>query len=177
MRNDAHLLPARLREAAAAIANNRAARGHGAPAIANVLDILPQKLLDEVVEDAMAALDAAAIFTPKPGKPSGDRGEHRVILAAAAGADLDAQAVVLLDVARDGTVTVSTYALQPGTPAKAIAEWADGLWQHAITAVPFRTAFGWGRDGVPTPLTADERATITPTQQAFAHRNTVETDA
>ncbi|MGX9980317.1 hypothetical protein [Methylobacterium fujisawaense] len=176
MSNQAHLLPGRLREAAAAIANARAAR-RGAPAVANVLDILPQNLLDEVVEDATAALDAAAIFTPKPGKPPADRGEHRVILATAAGADLDAQAVVLLDVARDGTVTVSTYALQPGTPAKAIAEWADGLWRHAISAVPFRTAFGWGCDGVPTPLTADERATLNPAQQAFADRNTVETDA
>ena len=176
MSNGANLLPARLRGAAAAIANARAGR-RGAPAIANVLDILPPKLFDEVVEDAMAALDAAAIFTPKPGKPPADRGEHRVILAAAAGADLDSQAVVLLDVARDGTVTVSTYALQPGTPAKAIAEWADGLWQHAISAVPFRTVFGWGREGVPTPLTAEERATLTPTQQACADRNSLGDDA
>lgn len=49
---------ARLRAAAAAIANERGGR-HGLPPIANVLDLLPQKLLDEVLEDARAALEAA----------------------------------------------------------------------------------------------------------------------
>lgn len=176
MSNAANLLAARLREAAAAIANARAGR-RGAPAIANVLDILPPKLFDEVVEDAMAALDAAAIFTPRQGKPPADPGERRVVLAAASALDIDAQAVVLLDVARDGTVTVSTYAQQPGTPAKAIAEWAEGLWQHAISVVPFRTVFGWGQNGVPTPLTSEERATLTPTQQAYADRNSQEASA
>ncbi|MCJ2020556.1 hypothetical protein MKK84_24535 [Methylobacterium sp. E-065] len=48
--------------AAAAIANNRAARGSGAPAITNVLEMLERvspKLLVEVTEDAEAALKAA----------------------------------------------------------------------------------------------------------------------
>jgi hypothetical protein len=49
--------------AAAAIANNRAARGHGAPPISNVLAILPEKLLAEVLEDAEAALKAAPGMT------------------------------------------------------------------------------------------------------------------
>jgi hypothetical protein len=44
--------------AAAAIANTRAGR-RGAPPISNVLAILPQKLKDEVLEDAEAALRAA----------------------------------------------------------------------------------------------------------------------
>lgn len=176
MSNGANLLPARLREAAAAIANARAGR-RGAPAVANVLDILPPKLFEEVVEDAMAALDAAAIFTPGQGKPPTDPGEHRIVLAAAAGANLDAQAVVLLDVARDDTVTVSTYAREPGTPAKAIAEWADGLWRHAISVVPFRTVFGWGRDGVPTSLTPDERASLGEAGRAYADRNSLKDPA
>lgn len=177
MSNDAHLLPARLREAAAAIANNRAARGHGAPAIANVLDILPPKLFAEVVEDAMAALDAAAFFTPSRGERPADPAEARIWLAAAAGVDLDAQAVVLLDIARDGTVHVSTYAEQPGTPARAIAEWANGLERHALSIVPFRTVFGWGRGGVPTPLTANERASLGEAGRAYADRNSLENDA
>ncbi|QGY05551.1 hypothetical protein MMSR116_29390 [Methylobacterium mesophilicum SR1.6/6] len=175
MSNGANLLPARLREAAAAIARNRNARGlpNGAPARADILDLLPPGLFSEVVEDAMAALDAAAIFTPQPGKPSADPAERRVILAAASVLDLDAQAAVLLDIARDGTVTVSTYAEQPGTPAKAIAEWAEGLWRHAISVVPFRTVFGWGRDGVPTPLTPEERASLGEAGRAYADRNSL----
>lgn len=44
--------------AAAAIANERVMR-RGSPSIINVLDMLPQKLLDEVREDARAALTAA----------------------------------------------------------------------------------------------------------------------
>lgn len=44
--------------AAAAIANARGGR-RGAPEIVNVLDMLPQKLRDEVMEDAEAALTAA----------------------------------------------------------------------------------------------------------------------
>ena len=43
-------------KAAAAIANARIGR-RGSPAISNVLDILPPKLLDEVREDAEAALN------------------------------------------------------------------------------------------------------------------------
>lgn len=44
--------------AAAAIANARIMR-RGAPAVSNVLATLPKKLLDEVREDAQAALAAA----------------------------------------------------------------------------------------------------------------------
>ncbi len=47
-----------IKAAAAAIANARAGR-RGAPAIVNVLDILPPHLLREVMEDAEAALKAA----------------------------------------------------------------------------------------------------------------------
>lgn len=174
MSNAAHLLPARLREAAAAIANNRAARGHGAPAITNVLDILPTKLFDEVVEDARAALDAAAAAVPDLSERPSDPGKLRINCAAAVGLDLDAQAVVLIDVARDGTVTTSTYARLPGTPATAIADWANGLERHALSVVPFRTVFGWGRNGVPTPLTPEERASLGATGRAYADRHTEE---
>ncbi len=45
---------------AAAIANERGGR-RGAPAVTNILTILPQKLLDEVMEDSRAALEAASV--------------------------------------------------------------------------------------------------------------------
>lgn len=51
--------PRQLRSAAEAIANARAKR-RGAPAIVNVWDLLTPKLRDEVLEDAEAALEAAA---------------------------------------------------------------------------------------------------------------------
>lgn len=44
--------------AAAAIANARGGR-RGVPEIVNILDMLPEKLRDEVLEDAEAALNAA----------------------------------------------------------------------------------------------------------------------
>ena len=173
MSNAAHAVPARLRAAAAAIANARSGR-RGAPAIANVLDILPGKLFDEVVEDARAALDAAEAAAADPSARPADPGKLRINVAAAVGLDLAAEAIVLIDVARDGEVRVSTYARRPGRPAKAIGEWADGLWKHALSDVPFRTVFGMGRGGVPTPRAPDERATLTPTQAAYPDRNSEE---
>ena len=55
--------PSEIEAAAAAIANARSGR-RGAPAIDHILDVLRRiqggKLFDEVMEDARAALDAAA---------------------------------------------------------------------------------------------------------------------
>ena len=48
-----------IRAAASAIANARGNR-RGVPTIVKVLEMLPKKLFDEVMEDAEAALKAAA---------------------------------------------------------------------------------------------------------------------
>ena len=177
MSHPAHELPTRLHDAAAAIANARAAR-RGAPSIANILEILPAKLFREVVEDAQAALDAASAVVSLPLTPSTSDAEiakaHRIAMCALAAEKLGSQVTVLLDVAADGEITVSTWAREPGTPALAIAEWANGLWRHALTAVPFRTVFGWGNGGVPLPLTPEERASLAEAGRAYADRNTQE---
>lgn len=65
MSNRPNLLDAPIRVAAAAIANARAGR-RGGTSLLNVLSILPPRLFDEVVEDARAALEAAAALPPKP---------------------------------------------------------------------------------------------------------------
>lgn len=57
-REEPATIDAQIRAAAAAIANTRGAR-RGAPPIANVLDLLPQKLLHEIVEEAKTAVEAA----------------------------------------------------------------------------------------------------------------------
>lgn len=49
-----------VRVGAAAIANERGGR-RGVPDIVNVLDLLPEKLRTEVMEDARAALNAVAV--------------------------------------------------------------------------------------------------------------------
>lgn len=60
------ITPEMIEAAAAAIANARGGR-RGAPPISNVLQILPGKLRDEVMEDAEAALRAAlAVAEPRP---------------------------------------------------------------------------------------------------------------
>jgi DNA-binding IclR family transcriptional regulator len=53
-----------IKKAAAAIANARGNR-RGAPTISNILDILPKKLKDEVIEDAEAALKAISEIREK----------------------------------------------------------------------------------------------------------------
>ena len=55
--------PAQIEAAAAAIANERGGR-RGMPPISNVLQLLPDKLRTEVLEDARAALEAAAAVKP-----------------------------------------------------------------------------------------------------------------
>lgn len=57
----------RIEAVAAAIVNARGGR-RGVPPIVNVLDILPPRLKAEVIEDAAAALEAAADFdAARPG--------------------------------------------------------------------------------------------------------------
>lgn len=60
------ITPAMIKAAAAAIANARGGR-RGAPEIVNVLDMLPEKLRAEVLEDAEAALKAA-LAAPEAGR-------------------------------------------------------------------------------------------------------------
>lgn len=62
----------------------------------------------------------------------------------------DHQAVVVLTVERDGTVTVVSYG-ENKAKCKAIGDWAKGLWGYAVSINPFQTVFGWGNDGVPKP--------------------------
>lgn len=63
----------------------------------------------------------------------------------------DLQAVVVLCVERDGTVTVVSYG-ESKAKCKAIGEWAQGLWSYAVALNPFQTVFGWGNGGKPKPV-------------------------
>ena len=58
----------------------------------------------------------------------------------------DYQAVVMLCVERDGTVTVVSYG-ESKAKCKAIGDWAKGLWSSCISINPFQTVFGWGEGG------------------------------
>lgn len=174
MSNAAHLLPARLRAAAAAIANARAAR-RGHLSVADVLDLLPQPLFQEIVEDAQAALDAAhevAQNTTADLSAAVESPERRIAMAAYVGLDLRAQAVVILDVTKVGTIHVSTWAEGGGLKSRAVAEWAEGLQSTGLAVVPFQTVFGWGHGGRPTPLTSEQRASLSEAGRAYADRNT-----
>lgn len=83
----------------------------------------------------------------------------------------DQQATVILGVERDGTVTIVTYG-ETKAKCDSIGEWAAGLWKHGVTAVPFQTMFGWGKAGVPTPLTSAELASLSDAGRAYAARHT-----
>ncbi len=77
----------------------------------------------------------------------------RVLIRDAAGLAkrLDAQAVVILAVERDGTVTVVSYGETP-FKCKAIGDWAQRLWKKCVSVCPFQTAFGWGNGGKPKKM-------------------------
>jgi len=64
---------------------------------------------------------------------------------------LDQQAVVILGIERDGTVTVVSYG-ETKFKCKAIGDWAQGLWKKVVSVCPFQTAFGWGNGGRPKKM-------------------------
>lgn len=65
MAQEPTITSAMIEAAAAAIANARGGR-RGVPEIVNILDMLPEKLRDEVPQDAEAALKAA--LAPEAGR-------------------------------------------------------------------------------------------------------------
>ena len=60
----------------------------------------------------------------------------------------DMQAIVLLTVERNGTVSVVTYG-ENIEKCKAIGDWGQGLWKHCVSLIPFQSVFGWGNNGLP----------------------------
>lgn len=98
MGNEAHLLTPDVAAAAAAIANNRNARtacGGLAP-LDDILDILPEKLFAEVVEDARAALQAAAALGADAPPAPRARGPLNAADASALGLELGAGTLLIL---------------------------------------------------------------------------------
>lgn len=77
-----------------------------------------------------------------------------------------AQAVIVIRIERDGTVTTSTYG-ESERKCRIIGAWAQGWMDHALSVIPFRTVFGWGNNGVPLPLTPKEVASLGPGAAAF----------
>jgi hypothetical protein len=83
--------------------------------------------------------------------------DHRIVIrdAEEIAKRLDQQAVVIIAVERDGTVTIVTYG-ETKWKCRVIGDWAKGLWKQAISKCPFQTAFGWGNGGKPKKFaTAD----------------------
>ena len=126
MGNDAHLLTPAVAAAAAAIANNRNARtaSGGLAPVDNILDILPEKLLAEVVEDARAAIQAAAAAADGARRA---RGPLNAADASALGTSLDAGTLVIL--ARDRASRPAAAVWAAGVGAAVMDEHEAGqLW-------------------------------------------------
>ena len=60
----------------------------------------------------------------------------------------DLQAIMMLCVERNGTVSIVTYG-EDKTKCKAIGDWGQGLWEYCVSLIPFKSVFGWGNNGVP----------------------------
>ena len=113
MRNDVQSLAPDVAAAAAAIANARAGR-RSAPAIANILDVLPVELFAAVVEDARAALKASAeVGTAAPASQH-PRGPLNAADASALGKRLDAGTLVILSRDRASRPTAAVWAAGAG---------------------------------------------------------------
>lgn len=93
-----------------------------------------------------SACERAAWWAYRQNMPEGDQVE--IEDAKRLAKQLDLQAVVVLTVARDGTVKVVSYG-ETKAKCKSIGDWAQGLWKYAVTINPFQTVFGWGHGGKP----------------------------
>ena len=69
----------------------------------------------------------------------------------------DCQAVVVISVGRDGTISTVSYGEDKGK-CDAIGEWTRSLWPAVFSIIPFQTVFGWGCNGLPTPVTEEQIA-------------------
>lgn len=87
--------------------------------------------------------------------------DHRIVIqdAKEIARRLDQQAVVIIGVERDGTVTVVSYG-EDKFKCKAIGDWAQGLWKKCISVCPFQTAFGWGNGGKPKKMKSVDLLTL-----------------
>ncbi len=123
-------------------------------------------------KDALASLVMQLLeWMPREdGVKSASPGEVQIRGARTLAQVHDLQAVVIVAVERDGTVRVVTYGENP-QKCDAIGDWGQGLWRHAISAVPFQTRFGWGNGGHPAPLTVAEFASLTQPAQDYARRH------
>ena len=109
MSNEAHLLTDEVRAVAAALANARAER-RGAPRIRNVLDVLPGKLFESIIDDARAVLAALAAL---PTQPRG-RGPLTGADLSVIGLDLGAFHLVVRVIDREGRPSVGLWAAGSG---------------------------------------------------------------
>lgn len=130
MSNQAHLLEPSVHAAATAIANARAGR-RGAPAIADILDVLPPALFTEVVEDARVALAAGTAETAPSLR---QRGPLNGADAAGLGLLLNASTALIL--VRDRTNATARAALWAVAAEAAILGHAEAqaLW-FAVSGV------------------------------------------
>lgn len=85
---------------------------------------------------------------------------------------------VLYGIDRAGTIHIAVYNLNPEhTPDTMMAKLNEAI---ALAVVPFQTWFGWGRDGVPTALSTEERKLLSPHVfsyvAAMTHPNAVDPD-
>ncbi len=80
---------------------------------------------------------------------------------------LNAQALLIFAVRKDGSVEVVTSADIP-FHGKVMTNWSETFLKSAIGPVPFHTVFGHGTEGVPMPLEPEERASLPqPVQFSF----------
>ena len=70
----------------------------------------------------------------------------------------DQQALVVIGVERDGTVTIVSYG-ETKNKCQAIGWWAKGL-SNILSIAPFRTIFGWGNSGIPKSLDDTELVSL-----------------
>jgi len=62
----------------------------------------------------------------------------------------DLQGIMMLCIERNGTVSIVTYG-ENKEKCKAIGDWGQGLWNHCVSLIPFKSVFGWGNNGIPVP--------------------------
>ena len=135
-------MPLRLRAAAQAVADNHRA---GAGFDRADLDTVSDLSFERYVTLARTVLDAADTVDIDLGTPLTRTvaAIERIAQAKAATTALRAQGVVLIDIAQDGSVRVSTWTAAAGTAAEALAEWGAASSSTRSLPSPSAPSSAW----------------------------------
>lgn len=78
----------------------------------------------------------------------------------------NSQGGVLFLITEDGWIETHTYG-KTKKQCEVLGRWMASAHDNMFTTIPFTTVFGWGTEGKPTKITAEQWASLTDNQKQW----------